>query len=620
MLRAALLAIALIIPAVAMAQTESSATEPAAQPCSAHVHALPSCDISKSDQKAADQHYRQGLKLERKKKYEEALKELQAARAISPRESLYMSAEQKLKEEVASDSLHKGNAAMLSGDATAALKDFQRAAEATPTNEYAQQRLRDALPQPDAAGGSHLTIESGEMRLRPDPVTKSFDFKGGSLELIPQFTRAFGIEAELQPGVTQRNARLKLDNVDWVTGSGIVAHLCKVLVIPMGERRVLVANDTEENRRDLTRMVLRTFSVSRAGSTQELTDLTTGLRVLFDLRFIASDAAQQLIVIRAPQPTMDAVVKFMDAMNSLQPTVMLDIKVFLISTTFTRDLGTSVPNSFSVFNIGSEIRNLLNSSAYQQAVQALQAAGQQVNALSIIEALLASSASTSLLSQPFATFGGGIVESAVTIPTTTLHFSDTRSASRTLDQALLRAGDGKAATMKVGERYPIVNTQYAAVNAESSLLSSLGYSTSAALAGTTVPQAQINYEDLGLVLKTTPHVHGKLISMDYELQLRSLGATQSNGLPLISNQEIKGTISTDDGESVVIAGMADKSLMHSLDGIPVLSSIPILGKEFSVESRETSAGEVLVLVTPHLVMNREGGQQAWIPVPVSVPK
>ncbi len=43
-----------------------------------------------------------------------------------------------------------------------------------------------------------------------------------------------------------------------------------------------------------------------------------------------------------------------------------------------------------------------------------------------------------------------------------------------MDEVLLRAGHGKAATMKVGERYPIVSSQFSATSAASSLLSTLG--------------------------------------------------------------------------------------------------------------------------------------------------
>ena len=127
------------------------------------------------------------------------------------------------------------------------------------------------------------------------------------------------------------------------------------------------------------------------------------------------------------------------------------------------------------------------------------------------------------------------------------------------------------------------------------------------------PPPQFSYEDLGLVLKATPQVHGKLISLDYELTLRALGTTQSNGLPLLTNREIKGTISTEDGEGVVIAGMVDKDETSAINGYPLLSAIPVLGKAFSVETKEKTSDELLIVVTPHVTARTA----AWHLTPAS---
>ena len=386
----------------------------------------------------------------------------------------------------------------------------------------------------------------------------------------------------------------------------------------MSEKQALLANDTEENRRDLTPMSLRTFYSLGGSTAQELTELTTALRILFDLRFITPNAAQGTITIRAAQQTMDAIARFLEYIQDEEPNVMLEVQVFQISTSFTRDLGTSAPNDFTFFNVSSEINSLVSSSSYQQIVAALQASGQTVNATTILAALLASSSSTSsVLGQPFATFGGGLTLSGVTLPAASAHFSDNRSMAHTVDDVLLRTGHGKVATMKVGERYPIVSSQFSASSAATSLLSSLGIN--APTTGTAVPSPQFSYEDLGLVLKATPHVHGKLISLDYELTVRALGATEANGLPDITNREMKGTISTEDGGAVVVAGLVDKSEMASINGIPLLSEIPGLGNAFSVQNKENTADELLVVIKPHLTSERTHGG-SYIRIPTNIPK
>jgi type II secretory pathway component GspD/PulD (secretin) len=628
MLRAVLLAIAFLSPGLmhagetppARAEVAASAQN-AAQPCSDHEKSFPSCGISKANKKKANQLYKQAMKLARKKQFDDALNNLKDARAISPLDTVYSSAEKAIQEKVVAENMGRGNKAMQTGDASTALTSFRRAAEVDPTNEYAQQRLRDALPaHTDLGGAASLRAEMGETRLRPTSGVQNVDFRGSSTELLRQFAQGFGITTVPDQGLTPRNIRIKLDNVNWETGSEILGRLCKVLIIPMNEHQVLLANDTEQNRRDLTRMSLRTFYSLGGDAAQDLTDLTTALRILFDLRFITPNPAQGTIVVRAPQATMDAITHFLDYMQDDRPTVMLEVKVFQVSTTLSHDLGTSVPNTFTVFNVTSEVNSLVNSSSYQSIILALQQAGQPVNASTILAALLASSSSTSssVLGQPFATFGGGLTLSGVTIPSTSLHLSTNKSLARTIDDVLLRAGHGKAATMKVGERYPIVSSQFSATSATSSLLSSLGLGSTASAAS--VPSPQFSYEDLGLVLKATPQVHGKLVSLEYELTLRALGATDANGLPEITNREMKGSISTDDGESVVIAGLVDKGEIASINGIPLLSMIPVLGKAFSAETNNNTADELLVVMTPHIITGQSDRTGSYVPVPMNVPK
>lgn len=620
MFRTALLAVALLTRGLTYAdQTPATAPAPATvQPCSDYEKDFPPCGISKTDRNRAKKLYEIGTKLSRKKRFAEALDKLKEARAISPRDVVYASGMTAVQEKLVAEEMRVGNKAMQIGDATKALESFRRAAETDPTNEYAQQRLRDALPAPEEFSAVKLRAVMGEIRLQPTPGSHNFEFKGSSAEVLDQFARGFGISTVSEQGLTARPIRVKLDNVDWQTGSQILAQGYKILIIPLSERQVLLAKDSEENRRDLTRMILRTFYAQGGAAPQDLTDITTALRIMFDLRFITQNAAAGTITVRAPQDTVDAIVTFLDYMQDERPSVMLDVKVFEVSSTLSRDLGASVPNQFTVFNVTTEIQKLVNGSGFQQIVAALTASGQPVNASTILAALLASSSSTSssVLGQPFGTFGGGLTLTGVTIPTTSLHLSTNNSLARTVEEVLLRAGHGKPATLKVGQRFPIVSSQFAATSSTSSLLSSLGLSTGIAAA---VPSPQFTYEDLGLTLKATPQVHGKLVSLEYELTLRALGATQVNGLPLITNTEMKGTISTEDGQSVVMAGMVSKSQIASINGIPLVSMIPVLGQAFSVATKQNEADELLVVMTPHITSGH-GERDSYIPIPMNGPK
>ena len=592
----------------------AATAEPASAPCSDVTPHFPSCGVSKRDVRKARALYREMEKLLQQQNYSEALEKLGAVRAISPRDAFFNDAERIVRQHAAAAQVRLGDKALHDSEPAAAATAFRKALELDPENTYPAERLYAALPP--RGPGPVLASDTGEVLLKPLPGTHSFEFRGQSQMALEKFAALFGIGIVADATLTPRNVRIKLDNVDWETGSRLLLQATKTLMAPLGKNQVLVANDTEENRRDLVHVSLRTFYIQGENSAQALNDLTNALRTLFDLRYAVNNPANGTITIRAPQATMDAITRLLDDLSDDRPEVMIEAQVFQVSSSFTRDLGTSVPTDFTVFNVPTEIRKLVSGASFQDVLNALGASGQSARASNILAALLASG-SSSPLAQPFGIFGGGITLTGLTIAASSLHFNDTHSLVRTVDQMLLRSRHGSAATLKVGARYPIATTVYSAVSVNSSILATLGLSSG--VSASSIPSPQFSYEDLGLVLKTTPQVHGKLVSLEYELTLRAILATQANGPPTLTNRETRGTISTEDGQPVVIAGLVGKSELRAINGIPLFSAIPGLGKAFDVETKEKINDDLLILLTPHIVFEPRS-RGAYIPLPAKMPK
>ena len=252
-LLSALLASVLLTPAAAYAAQPTTTL-----PCSDHEQGFPSCGISTADVDKANALYDQAQKLLRSGQFDAALEKVRAARSISPADIFFATAEQLIQHQAANAQVRLGDQAMQIGDTTAALTAFRRALELDPGNGYAEERLHAALP-PVQTAVPVLTSGTGELRLEPQPVRHSFHFRGSSPVALQQFSALFGINAVADASLTARNVRIELDDVDWKTGSQILEKLCKVLLIPISEREVLVANDTEENRRELVTMSMQTF-------------------------------------------------------------------------------------------------------------------------------------------------------------------------------------------------------------------------------------------------------------------------------------------------------------------------------------------------------------------------
>jgi len=74
----------------------------------------------------------------------------------------------------------------------------------------------------------------------------------------------------------------------------------------------------------------------------ELTDVVNLAKNVFNVQQAVAEPTSGTITIRAPQPIMDAITEFLDDLQDDRPVVMLDVKIFEVSTQFTKDLGTSV--------------------------------------------------------------------------------------------------------------------------------------------------------------------------------------------------------------------------------------------------------------------------------------
>ncbi|MDR3764771.1 MAG: tetratricopeptide repeat protein [Acidobacteriota bacterium] len=664
MVRVLLLFVALLIPAPMLAQDatpenhasaitpgatpapQAGTTQPAAVPptaaatplparglspetCSDSLPHFPSCNLPRQDKLRAKRVYDEVRRLLEDHQYEEALSKMTELRDISPRDAVYRESQKIIAQQIAADCMKRGKILMMTGNNAQAARLFRRALELDPGNDYALQRLQDAEPSAATDPLPRNLMEGSDVRLRPSQEKKSFHYRGGSAQFLVQFAQAFGLRAVQDDSLITRQIKVNLDDVTWDEGSPIVTRMCKAMFLTMDAQQVLVANDTAERRRELVQLELRSFRIEGMSSAQDMTSMVSTLRTMFDVHDIMANQATSSILVKAPQATIDAMARFLTSLDSLTPEVTLDVKVYQISTDLTNAKGVSAPTGFTVFNVDSEVNSVLTSSSYSSIVSELEALGVTVNSSTILAALLASGSSlgtSSVLSDPFATFGGGITLSGITIPSVTAKLDHALSSTVTLEDTVLRSKHGSVATLKVGERYPVVSTQYSSSSSTSSLLSALGISTSSlsssvasSLATTTTPTAQFQYEDLGLVLKATPHVHGKLISLDYEMTLRSLGSTQVNGLPLMLNRDLKGAISTWDGSPVVLAGTVNKDEVENMSGIPLLSMLPVVGAAFSTKSRETTYDELLILVTPHVVAAATG-EDVYIPVPVNNPR
>lgn len=620
-------ALALVLSLVAPAQDAAKAPQATRPACDiGNPQCLPAAKPpSKHDLSTAKRAYDRAKKLMKQGKLPQAADLLDQAVNLAPNVADYVHAAELVRQQRVSLHIDRGNALIQSGQTVAAMGEFQQALGLDPTNQYARQRLEDTLPLHSSARPAtvspNLTLvsRSTPIAILPNPGIKDFHLRGPARTVIEQVASAFGIKVLFDESVTSKQIRLDLDTVDFFTAFREATTLGHVFWVPMTSKQLLLFNDTQQLRRDYERTISATFYLSDATTPQELTDVVNMVRTLFDIRFAIAQPSNDSVVIRAPAPTVEAVAKVLDNFLGRKPQVLLNVQVYSVSQSLMQALGLSIPNQFQVINVGAaalallgqgNVQNLINQLISSGGINAANSQGLQA-LLSQLQNQQSNSILQTLSPTPFATFGGGKTLFAVPIPPLTATAQLNQSDLRSLQTVMLRAQQNTAATLRIGQRYPILNASFAPIfntPAISRVIQNGSY---------LAPFPSVSYEDLGLTLKTTPQVLSDgSINLKVEMQIKALAGQQYNGVPVLSNEEYTASMSVLDGAPTAVAGMVTQSEMHSLSGLPGISAIPGLGALTSTRNKDIEYSELLIVITPTVIsparqVNEE--TEVWLP-------
>jgi general secretion pathway protein D len=402
--------------------------------------------------------------------------------------------------------------------------------------------------------------------------------------------------------VPSRHVLFDLDNVDFATALQAASAATKTFSVALEDTVLFTAVDTPENHRFYDRMGLRSFYVPTSGNAQDLQEITNSLRTIFEFKFINQNLSSGIITVRGPVPALEAATQFLGQLHDDRPEVMLDLKVFQVSPTAMTNIGLHVPDTFNLYNIPIAALTALGGQSIQQLIQEIAAGGSSPALLALLTQL--ESQASSLFAQPLATFGGGLTFMGLSLDQLSPVLALNQSSVRQINHVQLRASQQREAIFKLGERYPIINASYSA-GLSSAALQALGSQASSIAL---IPS--FTYEDIGLTLKAKPIIHmNSDVSLDLEVQIQSLGT-----VPDILNRQYKGGILVKNGEQALVAGMITQSDENTLNGLPLISTIPGLGYLTSQQGKQEENDELLIVITPHVINSPEqtDAPEIWV--------
>ena len=160
--------------------------------------------------------------------------------------------------------------------------------------------------------------------------------------------------------------------------------------------------------------------------------------------------------------------------------------------------------------------------------------------------------------------------------------------SNILSTPSILAMDNEPARLFIGQEIPITTGE------------SLGTNNSN-------PFRTTSRQEVGIELEITPQINeGASVILNIKQGVSGVAGVAQSGLDLITNKrEIETTVLVDNNQIIVLGGLIDEDTQEVISKVPLLGSIPILGRIFQSSSTSTSTKNLMVFLKPTILTNSD---------------
>jgi len=175
----------------------------------------------------------------------------------------------------------------------------------------------------------------------------------------------------------------------------------------------------------------------------------------------------------------------------------------------------------------------------------------------------------------------------LTIPSVAMNFLESDANNKIIAKPNLRGIDGEEMTFMVGDEVPVPETQFQAIAAG-------GINSS--------PVTTYRYRNVGVEIKITPFIHqNNEVTLKTKLTINFISSGATSSFPTFGKREIENKIRLKEGETNIIGGLIRDDMRGSLNGVPFLDKIPLLGKLFGSSEKTISQTDLIFSITPKII-------------------
>jgi general secretion pathway protein D len=164
------------------------------------------------------------------------------------------------------------------------------------------------------------------------------------------------------------------------------------------------------------------------------------------------------------------------------------------------------------------------------------------------------------------------------------NFLQTQTGANVLSTPNLVALDNEEAKIVIGSNVPFVTGSYTNTGGSSNSVN---------------PFQTVERKDVGIVLRIKSQIgEGGTIRMTVYQENSTL---RSDGSSITDKSSIETTVVVDDGQTMVLGGLLKDEYGDSDNKVPLLGSIPLVGKLFSNDSRTRTKTDLMVFLRPVII-------------------
>jgi general secretion pathway protein D len=164
--------------------------------------------------------------------------------------------------------------------------------------------------------------------------------------------------------------------------------------------------------------------------------------------------------------------------------------------------------------------------------------------------------------------------------------------------------DNEEAEISVGENVPFQSSISGMPNL-GGLSGATGNQGTAGLGAGFMPFQSIQRQDVALTLKITPHINeSDYVRLEIDQEINEVKSIDPVVGPTTTKRKVKTVVVVKDQQTVVIGGLITEKVKESVQKVPLLGDIPILGYLFKNKTRTTEKTNLLIFLTPYVIKDQ----------------